>query len=122
MATKRRNEARSAVAAVLGHPLRMALVERLLGGPCIVNELVAGLGAEQAVVSKQLGLLRAAGLLRCDPEGRLRRYSLADAAQLRRLVTALDGTAERAAVQAARCRKEAAAAGRATGRAARAGR
>lgn len=122
MATGRRNEQRAAVAAVLGHPLRMALVERLLAGPRIVGQLVDELGAEQAVVSKQLGLLREAGLLRCDPEGRLRRYSLGDAGAVRRLLAVLDDTARQAAVQAERCRKEAAAAGRATGRAARAGR
>jgi len=122
MTTGRQNERRAAVAAVLGHPLRLALVERLLAGPRIVGELVAELGAEQAVVSKQLGLLRTAGLLRCDPEGRLRRYSLGDPRAVRRLLAVLDQTAKQAAVHAARCRAQAAAAGRATGRAATAGR
>lgn len=122
MTRRRNNEARAALAALLGHPLRMALVERLLAGPCIVGELEQAVGAEQAVVSKQLGLLREAGLLRCDPEGRLRRYSLADARAVRRLLATLDATAVQAAAQAAKCRRQAAAAGRATGRAARAGR
>ncbi|MBN1772650.1 MAG: winged helix-turn-helix transcriptional regulator [Deltaproteobacteria bacterium] len=119
---RRENQTRAGLAATLANPLRLALVERLLDGPRVVGELVEAVGAGQAVVSKQLGLLREAGLLRCDPEGRLRHYSLADTPAVRRLLAALADTAHRAAAQAARCRKEQVAAGRGTGRVARTGR
>lgn len=65
------------VAAAFSNPVRLRLLQRLLAGPCIVGDLVQATGLEQAVVSKQLGLLRAAGLLACAPQGRCREYRLA---------------------------------------------
>lgn len=64
-------------AAVFSNPLRLRILERLIHGPCIVGDLVQATGLEQAVISKQLGLLRNAGLLTCQTQGRCREYRLA---------------------------------------------
>ena len=70
-------EQTAAAAAVFSNPLRLRILGRLLEGPCIVGDLVQTTGLEQAVISKQLGLLRNAGLLTCQPQGRCREYRLA---------------------------------------------
>ena len=49
----------SRVIRVLGHPLRLRLLEALEGGERNVTELVRATGASQAVVSGQLRILRA---------------------------------------------------------------
>jgi ArsR family transcriptional regulator len=81
------------VAAAFSHPVRLRLVQRLLAGPCIVGDLVQATRLEQAVVSKQLGLLRAAGLLACVPQGRCREYRLADPAAVEALLAACERVA-----------------------------
>jgi|APTNR8051073442_1049403.scaffolds.fasta_scaffold162853_2 DNA-binding transcriptional ArsR family regulator len=63
---------------VVGHPLRLALVERLEKGRSRVGELVAATGAGQAEVSKQLALLRRSGVVRSEARGNERWYSIAD--------------------------------------------
>lgn len=63
---------------VVGHPLRLALVERLEKGRARVNDLVVSLGVSQAEVSKQLALLRRAGVVRSAAKGNERWYSVAD--------------------------------------------
>lgn len=93
------------LAGAIGNPLRLALIERLLDGPCIVGQLTEAVGAGQAVVSKQLGILREAGLLLCEPQGRCRTYSLADRGSVALLVSALRDAATKAAVHAAECRR-----------------
>ncbi len=82
-------ETAAAVAAAISNPIRLRLLGRLLAGPCIVGDLVGATGLEQAVVSKQLGLLRAAGLIACAPQGRCREYRLADPAMVEALLEAL---------------------------------
>ncbi len=64
----------ASLAAVLAHPLRVRLMAMLVLGPANVGDLIAALGEEQTVVSKHLASLRAAGLLRCRPDGRCRVY------------------------------------------------
>ncbi|PKN48050.1 MAG: hypothetical protein CVU59_00640 [Deltaproteobacteria bacterium HGW-Deltaproteobacteria-17] len=64
-------------AAVFSNAARLGILERLMTGPCIVGDLVQSTGLEQAVISKQLGLLRSAGLLVCQAQGRCREYRLA---------------------------------------------
>ncbi|MEW6448168.1 MAG: metalloregulator ArsR/SmtB family transcription factor [Bacillota bacterium] len=54
---------------VLGHPLRLKIIECLRGGERCVCEIIPAVGAEQSVVSKHLALLRQAGLLSCRKEG-----------------------------------------------------
>jgi len=95
----------AAVAAVFSNPIRLRLVERLQAGPCIVGDLVESTGLGQAVVSKQLALLRAAGLIACDPRGRCREYRLASPVEVGALVAALDRVATACAVHLRDCPK-----------------
>jgi DNA-binding transcriptional ArsR family regulator len=71
-------EAVARLFAVLAEPTRLAILQELKGGPRSVSELVSRLGAKQANVSKQLGVLHAAGLLFRERDGNLVRYSLAE--------------------------------------------
>jgi DNA-binding transcriptional ArsR family regulator len=66
------------VFAVLGEPTRLRLIEQLREGPLTVSELVERLGAKQANISKQLGVLHGAGLVAREREGALVRYSISE--------------------------------------------
>lgn len=57
------------VIKVVGHPLRLRLLEALEGGELRVLDLQAATGASQAVVSQQLGILRANGVVDTRREG-----------------------------------------------------
>ena len=60
----------------LGDPTRRALFERLAGeGEQTVRALTDFAGISQPAVSKHLGILKAAGLVRDRPEGRQTHYS-----------------------------------------------
>lgn len=63
---------------VLGHPIRLRIVEALERGECCVSELQGALGIPQAVMSQQLARMRAAGILRCRRDGVNMRYEIAD--------------------------------------------
>lgn len=63
----------------LSHPARLVILCRLAEGPAHVNELEDVLGMPQAMVSKQLARLRAAGLVQASRDGRAVSYTLADA-------------------------------------------
>jgi DNA-binding transcriptional ArsR family regulator len=61
----------------LGDPTRRALLERLRdGGPAAAGELASGFAMSRPAVSQHLGVLRDAGLVRVQPEGVRRIYSL----------------------------------------------
>lgn len=65
--------------AVLSHPGRLSvlvLLERT--GALTVSELQSTLGLERTGLQHQLRILRDADLVRVEPEGRHRRYALAD--------------------------------------------
>jgi DNA-binding transcriptional ArsR family regulator len=71
----------SALADVLraaASPLRVALLHRLADGALSVSELGADLGISQPLTSHHLGILRDAGLVRAEREGRTIRYQIAD--------------------------------------------
>jgi len=51
------------VIRILGHPLRLRILELLDAGERNVADLQAELGASQAVVSQQLGILRSEGVV-----------------------------------------------------------
>jgi len=104
MQRTKRIEQATAMAGILSNPMRMAIVTRLRKGPCIVGDLVDGLGEGQATVSKQLGILRDAGLLRCCPQGRCREYTLASPALVEAALDALATLAADAARKGAECR------------------
>jgi ArsR family transcriptional regulator len=76
-------EALERVAPVLraaAHPLRLRLLDFLdrVGEPRTVSELIEICGAEQAIVSQQLRILKDQGLLSCRRDGQFVRYGLAD--------------------------------------------
>lgn len=86
-------ESAARLGTVLAHPLRLAILERLVEGPHIVSDLMAALGKPQPVISKHLAILRDAGLLDCEPDGRCRVYSPTNARTVRRVLSALGALA-----------------------------
>jgi len=62
----------------LAHPARVALVRRLAEAPRCVHELVGELGLDQPLVSQHLRVLRSAGVLSGERQGREIVYSLRD--------------------------------------------
>jgi DNA-binding transcriptional ArsR family regulator len=77
----------------LADPTRRALFERLCReGELTVAALTAGAGISQPAVSKHLGVLRQAGLVRDRPEGRNTHYR----ADVKALAPLLDWTKEMA--------------------------
>ena len=76
-------------ASVVSHPVRFRILKRLLQGPCIVNELVEVLGIDQTQASKHLAVLRRAGLVSCESQGRCRLYSLRRAREVASLIETL---------------------------------
>lgn len=57
------------VIRILGHPLRLRLLERLEAGEVNVTALVRASGATQAIVSQHLGILRTEGVVGTRREG-----------------------------------------------------
>ena len=66
------------VIRVLGHPVRLRIIECLEAGERTVSELQQRLRAPQAIVSQQLARMRAAGMVACRREGSSRYYRVAD--------------------------------------------
>lgn len=52
----------------LAHPLRLAIIEQLKNGELSVSDLSHTLGIEQSAISKNLAILRQAGILRARKE------------------------------------------------------
>jgi ArsR family transcriptional regulator len=63
---------------VLGHPVRLRIVECLEVSERIVSELVAELRVPQAIVSQQLAKMRSAGIVACRRDGNNVWYRVAD--------------------------------------------
>ena len=63
---------------VLGEPLRITLLDRLRDGDATVGELQEATGASQQNVSKHLGVLLDAGIVRRTKRGTSSIYSIAD--------------------------------------------
>jgi len=63
---------------VLGHPVRLRIVECLEGTERIVSELVEELQMPQAIVSQQLAKMRSAGIVACRRDGNNVWYRVAD--------------------------------------------
>lgn len=63
---------------VLGEPMRIRLLDALREGPSTVGALQEATGGSQQNVSKHLGVLRDAGLVRRTKEGTYARYEIAD--------------------------------------------
>ncbi|CAN3979713.1 ArsR/SmtB family transcription factor [Kitasatospora purpeofusca] len=80
---------------MLGHPVRIRVLELLQAGPTPVRELLAELGIEPSSLSQQLAVLRRSGIVTATREGTTVVYALAggDVADLlraaRRILTGL---------------------------------
>ena len=66
------------VLRTLASPRRLEILHRLAVGPCEVGRLAEELGVSQPNVSQHLAVLRAAGLVEADRDGRAVRYRLTD--------------------------------------------
>jgi DNA-binding transcriptional ArsR family regulator len=62
--------------AALSDPTRRAVFERLRSGPASVQQLANGLPVSRPAVSQHLKALREAGLVRDEPRGSARIYSI----------------------------------------------
>jgi ArsR family transcriptional regulator, virulence genes transcriptional regulator len=68
----------AAMLKALSNPGRLRILCALVPGDMTVGELELALNASQSYVSGQLLRLRAEGLVSCERDGRIMRYSLAD--------------------------------------------
>ncbi len=66
------------VLKTLANPRRLDIIHRLAQGPCEVGRLAEELGASQPNISQHLSVLRTAGLVEAEREGRGVRYRLTD--------------------------------------------
>ena len=66
------------VLKTLANPRRLDILHRLAEGPCEVGRLAEEIGASQPNVSQHLSVLRAAGLVEAERDGREVRYRLTD--------------------------------------------
>lgn len=62
----------------LSHPLRLAIIEQLKNGKRSVGQLVAENAVEQSSISKNLAILKNAGILTSQQEGVTVYYSIRD--------------------------------------------
>lgn len=85
------------VAQALADPIRLTVLQRLMGGPASVAELVALTAQGQSKVSNHLAVLRDQRLVRAERNGRQMIYRLASpsVAQLVESLAAIAGTALR---------------------------
>lgn len=80
---------------MLGHPVRIRVLELLQEGPTPVRDLLADIGGEPSSLSQQLTILRRSGIVVSERQGSTVLYSLAgpDVADLlraaRRILTVL---------------------------------
>ncbi|MCI3934704.1 ArsR/SmtB family transcription factor [Streptomyces sp. AN091965] len=71
---------------MLGHPVRIRVLELLQGGPMPVRDLLAAIEVEPSALSQQLAVLRRSGIVNSRREGSTVVYALAggDVADLMR--------------------------------------
>lgn len=62
----------------LANPRRLEIIHRLAQGPCEVGRLAEEIGASQPNISQHLAVLRAAGIVDAERDGREVRYRLTD--------------------------------------------
>jgi ArsR family transcriptional regulator len=62
-------EAKAQIYKALGHPIRIQVVEMLAQGEKSVSEIVAQVGAKEANLSRHLGVLKSAGIIKARKEG-----------------------------------------------------
>jgi ArsR family transcriptional regulator len=76
--TRRVFKLKSDLFKALSNPLRLAIIETLKGGERSVGEIVRASGSEQSSVSKNLSVLRHAGILGSRQEGATVYYGVRD--------------------------------------------
>jgi len=84
----------AAALSALSAPTRVQIVTCLLDGPLAVGDITARLGMEQSAVSHQLRVLREAGLVSAERQGKRRVYAVATEA-VRELLTAAQHLVDR---------------------------
>lgn len=80
----------SSLLKVLADETRLAVVERLLAGSKHVSEINETLGIEQSLLSHHLKVLREAGLVTAERDGKQVLYSLAERVRSKRTVRAIN--------------------------------
>ncbi len=83
-------EKQSEVLKILGHPIRLKIVEGLMNNECNVNKIVDVLNIPQSTASQHLGKLKRAGVLVSRKEGVRTCYNVADK-KVREIVKILGG-------------------------------
>jgi DNA-binding transcriptional ArsR family regulator len=63
---------------ILGHPVRISLIQQLRRDPAVVQELVAAVGGTQQNISEHLLILNRAGIIAREKHGRHVQYRLVD--------------------------------------------
>jgi ArsR family transcriptional regulator len=71
-------ELQADVLKTLANPRRLEILHRLADGPCEVGRLAAELDISQPNASQHLALMRAAGVVTAERDGREVRYRLTD--------------------------------------------
>lgn len=75
---------------ILGHPIRLKMVEGLMDNECNVNKIMDVLKIPQSTVSQHLGKLKSAGVVVSRKEGVRICYKVADK-QAREIIKILQG-------------------------------
>lgn len=63
---------------VVGHPVRLQILQVLRKNAMNVSEMIRQTGLSRSMVSRQLHVLRAAGVVNCQRQGLGMRYQLTD--------------------------------------------
>jgi ArsR family transcriptional regulator len=72
------NTLQAEVLKTLASPRRLEIIHRLAAGPCEVGRLAEELGISQPNASQHLAVMRAAGIVEAERDGREVRYRLTD--------------------------------------------
>jgi DNA-binding transcriptional ArsR family regulator len=104
---------------LLANPARLAILQRICAGEETVSALQEMTGLKQSHVSKQLGMLDAAGMVRRRTDGNRVYYMVADASLPRICEIVHASLAERQQAMASRLTEAVPATGRASGPASR---
>jgi ArsR family transcriptional regulator len=72
------HELQAEICRTLAHPARIAILHLLADGPHEVNRLAGVLGISQSNASQHLSVMRAAGLVEAERDGREMLYRLTD--------------------------------------------
>lgn len=72
------HELQAEICRTLAHPVRIAMLHLLADGPREVNRLAVELGISQPNASQHLSIMRAAGLVEAERDGREMLYQLTD--------------------------------------------